>query len=74
MRTKIPMLVIAFQSATDALKFDAACSHGRIIPLPGEVGAGCGLAYCMDTKYKKEAQTLLATLEIDYFCKVIHMY
>lgn len=42
-------LVIAFDSTTQALAAEALCRKeglpGRIIPLPAEISAGCGLSW-----------------------------
>jgi len=50
MRKKIPKLVISFDSTTDAMALEAACADeaylGRIIPLPTQISASCGLAWC----------------------------
>ena len=49
MREKKPVLVIAFENVTDALAMEKHCqTHGlpgRIIPIPREITAGCGLAW-----------------------------
>ena len=50
MREKILKLVITFHTTTDAMAMEKACkSHdipGRLIPIPQEISAGCGLAWC----------------------------
>jgi len=49
MRAKKPALVIAFENVTDALAVEKHCQTnglpGRIIPIPREITAGCGLAW-----------------------------
>lgn len=49
MRTKTPSLVITFSATTDAMAMESYCqSHelpGRLIPIPREIHAGCGLAW-----------------------------
>jgi hypothetical protein len=49
MRSKKPALVFAFQNVTDALAVEKFCQAeslpGRIIPIPREITAGCGLAW-----------------------------
>jgi hypothetical protein len=49
MREKRPALVIAFENVTDALAVEKHCQAnglpGRIIPIPREITAGCGLAW-----------------------------
>ena len=42
-------LIAAFRTTHDAIAFEAACARrgeeGRLIPLPREISAGCGLAW-----------------------------
>lgn len=49
MRTKQPALVITFAATTQALAAEAFCQEeglpGRLIPVPREITAGCGLAW-----------------------------
>ena len=49
MRVKAPALVISFANVTEALAVEDACKAaglpGRIIPVPREITAGCGLAW-----------------------------
>ena len=48
MRQKKPALVITFYSTTAAIRMEAFCQEnglpGRMIPVPREITAGCGLA------------------------------
>ena len=43
-------LVITFHTTTEAMAMEKACKEsgadGRIIPVPGSISAGCGLAWC----------------------------
>ena len=49
MRVRSPALIIAFANVTEALAVERYCQEaslpGRIIPVPREVTAGCGLAW-----------------------------
>ena len=49
MRSKSPALVISFTNVTEALAVEQFCQEqglpGRIIPVPREITAGCGLAW-----------------------------
>ena len=49
MRTRVLKLVVAFSETTDAMETEAYFQEhhieGRMIPLPGAISAGCGLAY-----------------------------
>ncbi len=49
MRTKERRLIVAFHTTHDAMAFEDYClsrgAAGRLIPLPREISAGCGLAW-----------------------------
>ena len=49
MRVKKPALVITFDSTTQAMAAEKFCTEhglpGRIIPIPREISAGCGLSW-----------------------------
>lgn len=62
-RTKEKKLVITFATTTASMAMEAACDPkwGRLIPVPREIHAGCGLAWCANpelemtlTKFMKE--------------------
>lgn len=49
MRQKPPRLILTFETTTMALKMEKIChaagAPGRLIPVPREITAGCGLAW-----------------------------
>ena len=49
MRSRERRLIVAFFSTHDAMAFEDYCveqgAPGRLIPLPREISAGCGLAW-----------------------------
>lgn len=49
MRQKKPALILTFQTTTQAMAVEKAClAHGlpgRLIPVPREITAGCGLSW-----------------------------
>ena len=49
MRQKKPFLIITFSATADAMALEKYClAHdlpGRLIPIPREIHAGCGLAW-----------------------------
>ena len=49
MRAKKPALVITFSATADAMAMERYCEahglSGRLIPIPREITAGCGLAW-----------------------------
>lgn len=50
MRKKELKLVITFHTTADAMAMEKACRRekipGRLIPVPGSISAGCGMAWC----------------------------
>lgn len=52
MREKKEKLVVSFLTTTQAMAAEKYCQKnripGRIIPLPGEISAECGVAWCTD--------------------------
>ncbi len=58
MREKKPVLVIAFENVTDALAVEKHCQTnglpGRIIPIPREITAGCGLAWKAEPEEREQ--------------------
>ena len=52
MREKTLKPVVTFASTSDAMAMEAAAREhglpGRIIPVPSEIDAGCGLAWCAE--------------------------
>lgn len=48
-REKRPSLVVTFPTTAAAMAAEALCAKnglpGRMIPVPGEISAGCGLAW-----------------------------
>lgn len=63
MRKKLLTLIISFPSTTQAMLMEAKCREtntpGRIIPIPGEISAGCGLAWSADPIYRDEILKLM---------------
>lgn len=58
MRQKKPALVITFSSTTAAIRMEAFCQErglpGRMIPVPREITAGCGLAWKAPTDAQEQ--------------------
>ncbi len=50
MKKKELRLVVTFHTTADAMAMEKACKEhhvpGRIIPVPREISAGCGLSWC----------------------------
>ena len=62
-------LVISFNKTVDAMAYEEYCLKnkigGRLIPLPKEISAGCGLAWKCDTDKKEEMINTLKALNIE---------
>ena len=54
MRTKKTYIVLSFRTTVEAMAWEKHCATaqipGRLIPLPREISAGCGLAWRMGTR------------------------
>lgn len=63
-------LVISFKKTVDAMSFEEHCLKnnifGRLIPLPKEISAGCGLAWKCEVFQGEEMKKILSSLNIDY--------
>ena len=58
MRKKTLKTVVTFTTTSDAMAMVSAADvhgiSGRIIPVPTEIDAGCGLAWCCDVEERDE--------------------
>ena len=64
MREKTLKQVVTFATTSDAMAMEAAAREfgipGRVIPVPSEISAGCGLSWCAGID---EKEALLAGIE-----------
>lgn len=62
-------LVISFKKTVDAMAFEEHCLKsnvsGRLIPLPKEISAGCGLAWKCEVSQLDEMKKVLTELNIE---------
>ena len=69
MRKKKEKLVIAFHTTADAMKMEEECKKagiaGRLIPVPREISAGCGMAWSSDPDQQETLETLMTAHGID---------
>lgn len=67
-RNKVPKLIITFPTTTAAMTMDALCPPdlGRLIPVPGDVKAGCGLAWCASPEMEGDLLRMLEENHIPY--------
>lgn len=65
-RVRVPSLVVTFLTTAAAMSCEECCARrglpGRMIPVPGEVSAGCGLAW---KAAPGDREALAAALEED---------
>ena len=58
MRQKKEQLIITFSTTSEAMRMEKYClDHGikgRLIPLPAEISAGCGLAWKTEPDVQQE--------------------
>jgi hypothetical protein len=63
-------LVITFKTTTMAMYMEKVCKEekkiGRIIPLPKEIDAGCGMAWATKNKNQDEWNEYLIQKNIQY--------
>ncbi len=68
MREKHLRLVISFRTTTDAMALESLCAAegigGRMIPLPREISADCGLSWCADLSQRTALEELMIRADI----------
>lgn len=68
MREKKDQLVITFSTTTQAMKMEKFCLTsgiaGRLIPVPQEISAGCGLAWKAEPDMEETMKLTLQTAGI----------
>ena len=70
MREKRKYMIITFHTTTEAMAAEKVCIQegikGRLIPIPREITAGCGLAWRMALEEFKEYHEKLEELGLKY--------
>ncbi len=63
MRKKERKLVVTFHTTADAMAMEKTCREqnapGRLIPVPREISAGCGLAWCAPLDAREETLSVM---------------
>ena len=63
-RKKELCCLMTFPNTTQAMKMEESCREaglpGRLIPVPGEISAGCGMAWKSTADWKEEVEKLAA--------------
>lgn len=70
MRKKEIKLIITFHTTTDAIAAERVCKNekleGRMIPVPREISAGCGLSFCTAPELEERMKEVLKELKIEW--------
>lgn len=70
MRQKTPHAVVAFDTMSDAMAFEAASKQysipGRVIPVPSEVNAGCGMSWAAPLDQREELEAAIEEHKLSY--------
>ncbi len=65
MRQKEWKLVVTFESTQEAMRMEKVCEEegviGRLIPVPTEISAGCGLCWCSKDDCEDDLGRILKT-------------
>lgn len=78
-RQKRPALILAFDSTTQALAAEALFTEkglpGRMIPIPAQVSAGCGLAWKAEPEQKQALLDALSQAQQGYaVCTIVELF
>ena len=69
MRIKKTYVVLSFHTTLEAMEWEKQCAEcgvpGRIIPLPREISAGCGLAWRMEPAEYEQKKEQIHTFGIE---------
>ena len=69
MKKKELRLVITFHTTADAMAMEKACkgkSKGRLIPVPRELSAGCGISWSAPLTERSVVEQILSESGIEY--------
>lgn len=68
-RQKSEKVVIAFPATTQAMMMEQFCREqglaGRLIPVPRQISAGCGMAWSAPVGCRRELEQLIKAKEIE---------
>lgn len=69
MRSKRPRLIVTFHTTTAAMGMEMACTRaglpGRLIPVPREITAGCGMAWSAPLEARAQLEAFVAEQSIN---------
>ena len=68
-RVKSEKVIVTFPTTTQAMKMEKAAracgAPGRLIPVPREISAGCGMAWSAPVEARGQLESLLETTGIE---------
>jgi len=68
-------LIITFRCTTDAIAMEKSCkatgAPGRLIPVPREITAGCGLSFSAPIEEKEQIYNLIQQLQYQQVLELI---
>lgn len=69
LRKREKRLVVTFHTTADAMAMEKACREqnvpGRLIPAPGSISAGCGMAWCASPEDRERVLQVLSDRGIE---------
>lgn len=69
MRKKELKLIVTFHTTADAMAMEKCCKEhqvpGRLIPVPREISAGCGLAWCAELEARAAVVEVMGKVGIE---------
>lgn len=75
MRTKELRIVVTFETTTAAMSFESEAKKrqiaGRLIPVPREITAGCGLSFSAPIEEKEQIYNLIQQLQYQQVLELI---
>ena len=70
MREKQLRLIVTFKTTTGAMAMEKVCKGeniaGRLIPVPRQISAGCGLSWLCNKEDKEKIEGLMENNNLDY--------
>ena len=78
LRDKKPRIIVSFHTTADAILMERLCKAdsvpGRLIPVPREISAGCGLAWCCEPDMEQEMSEFMKEKGMEHEEMVRLMY
>lgn len=76
MREKSEKFVVTFHTTSEAIAMEKGCRQreipGRLIPVPRQISAGCGLAWICATEDREKLEGFMAKDQLRYQLKGVY--